>query len=241
MKSIVKYEQTTVLNVPPEVFQKNKIVTGDFYNIYRAQYKMLRTQILKRMVTNNWNTLAITSPGPSEGKTLTAINLAISVARGVNQNVMLVDFDLMRPSVARYFNIFPKYELKDYFENDIPLSQVLINPGIERLVILPTTVPIEDSSELLSSPQALLLIHEIKKRYQDRYIIFDLPPMLAADDALTFSSYTDALLLVVEINKTSREDLKKTLTMLQGVNVIGIMPNKSSESMTSYYYGYGNS
>jgi len=69
-------------------------------------------------------------------------------------------------------------------------------------------------------------------------VIFDLPPLLAADDALAFSPNVDALMLVVEENKTRKEELKKALIMLEGVNVLGIMPNKCSESSTSYYYGY---
>lgn len=239
MKSNLNNPKTTVLKVPLSELRKNRIIASYDNFAVTAQYKLLRTQVLRRMKANNWNSLAITSPRPGEGKTLTSINLAISLARGLNQTVMLVDFDLRRPSVANYFNLRPPLGLTDYLDKNVPLSEVLFNPGIEGLVILPTTVPVLDSSELLSSRKLLQLVKEIKTRYPDRFIIFDLPPLLEADDALSFSSNVDALMLVIEENKTRKEDLKNALSLLHGVNVIGIMPNKCSGSSAAYSQGYG--
>ncbi len=238
MNTNINYTQTSVLRMPCDELRKNRIIAGIGNETITAQYKMLRTQILRRMKTNNWSSLAITSPGPGEGKTLTSINLAISIARGMNQTVLLVDFDLRRPSIANYFNLIQPKGLTDYMDNDTPLTEILFSPGVEGLVVLPTIEPVLDSSEMLSSPKIRQLVEEIKTRYSDRLVIFDLPPLLAADDALAFSPYVDALMLVIEENKTRKEELKKALIMLEGVNVLGIMPNKCSESSTSYYYGY---
>lgn len=235
MKSVIIYPQTTIVNVPQHQLWKNRIISGGVDNIVSAQYKMLRTQVLRRMRANNWTSLAVTSPCPGEGKTLTAINLAISLARGMSQTVLLVDFDLGRPSIARYFNLSPSLDLIAYLDEDMPLGKILFSPGIEGLVILPTTVPVLDSSDVLSSPKLLYLVEEMKQRYQDRIVIFDLPPVLAADDALLFSSHVDALMLVVEENKTRKEELKKTLEMLDGVNIVGIVPNKCSDASKLFY------
>jgi len=237
-RSKLNYTQTSILKVPHEELRNNRIIAGNDNDATTAQYKMLRTQILHRMKANNWTSLAISSACPGEGKTLTAINLSISLARGMNRTVMLVDFDLRRPSVARYFNLAPPYCLIDYVNSDVPLSDILFNPGIDGLVVLPTTEPVADSSEMLASLKIQQLVEEIKTRYTDRIVIFDLPPMLAADDALAFSPHVDAFMLVVEENKTTKEDLKNALIMLKDVPLIGIMPNKCGEYSTSYYYGY---
>ena len=187
------------------------------------------------MKDNHWNTLAITSPGTGEGKTLTSVNLAISLAREVNHTVLLVDLDLRRPSVSSCFGYAPEYGLNDYLEYNISLSEILINPEIERLVILPGREATFNSSELLSSPKMVELVDELKTRYPTRIVIFDMPPMLIADDVLVFTPYVDAFLLVIEEGKTKENELLRSVDLLKQSNVIGTVLNKSTEVMSNYY------
>jgi capsular exopolysaccharide synthesis family protein len=188
------------------------------------------------MNTNNWNSLAVTSPATGSGKTLTSINLAISLAREVNRTVLLVDFDLRCPSVHEYFGYKPEYGLSDYLYNDIPIDKILFSPSIDRLAVLPGRESIHNSSETLRSPKMEQLVADLKGRYADRLVLFDLPPMLALDDALAFKPYTDAMLLVAEDGATKKDDLQKSIEMLKGTPLLGTVLNKShSPAIRSSY------
>ncbi len=223
----VNYTQTRQIPVDHNVLRANRVTTSVQNDAAAIAYKMLRTQVLKRMREHGWNTLALTGVGPGEGKTLTAINLAINLASEVNYTVLLVDLDLKRPSIHKYFGIMPEWGLSDYFQESMPLNQILINPGIDGLVILPNSKPIQNSSEMLSSSQMGKLVKELKTRYPSRFVLFDLPALLTTDDALAFSSYVDALLFVVEEGKTRKEDLVEAMEILRGVNVLGTVLNKA--------------
>jgi capsular exopolysaccharide synthesis family protein len=232
----LKYTQTASFRVPHDELKRNKIVTGEEKSVSAAEYKMLRTRVSRRMKVNGWNTLAVTSPGQGEGKTLTSVNLAISMAMEIDQSVLLVDLDLRRPSVARYFNCNPPAGISDYFRLDVPIGDILFNPGIDRLVILPGSERVENSSEILSSPKMIQLIEEIKSRYSRRRIIFDLPPVLITDDALAFSPYVDAMLLVIEDGKTKKSELSRAVDLLESSNILGVVVNKAKTQNQEVYY-----
>src|SRR3990172_1538446 len=206
-ESQITYSQTRVEPVSPTVLHARRVITGTETDEVTAAYKMLRTQVLQRMVAKNWNALAITSPGPGQGKTLTAINLAISLAREVHHTVLLVDLDMRRPSIHRYLGLSVQFGISDVLTNGTPLQQVLVNPGIERLVVLPGREPLHNSSEMLASPRMKQLVKDLKSRYTTRMILFDLPPLLSADDALAFAPYVDAALMVVAEGQTTRDEL----------------------------------
>ena len=234
----VQYTNTAILKIHPHELSKNRIISGIDDDIATAEYNILRTRVVQRLRANNWNTLAITSPGPGAGKTLTSINLAISLAREINHTVMLVDLDLRKPNIARSFNCAPPYGIMDYWQDNVPLDEILFNPGIDRLVVLPGSRPVRNSSEVLSSPRMVALVNELRTRYPSRIIVFDLPPVLVSDDVLAFSPYVDAMLLVIEDGKTRKDELHHTAELLRDVNVIGTVLNKSKEKTSPYYYYY---
>src|SRR3989344_8392116 len=179
----VTYTHTRTVDVEKSYLQEKRVISGIEQNSYTEAYKILRTQILQRLRENGWNSLAITSPGFNEGKTLTAINLAISIAMEVNYSVLLVDADLRNPSVHTYFGLSAGSGLSDYLTGDVPLSELLIHPAdIPRFVILPGGKPLANSSEMLTSPKLVRLVEELKTRYPSRIILFDLPPLLSAAD-----------------------------------------------------------
>jgi len=235
----VKYQSTKVVDVPDAVFEKNRIIAALAGHELADSYSMLRTRVLQQMNANNWNALALTSPATGHGKTLTAINLAISLAREVNQTVLLADLDLRNPSIHKYFDYQPTAGLSDYLKNDTPLSEALFSPGIDRLVVLPGREPIADSSEMLSSPKMVSLISELKNRYPDRLVICDLPPMLATDDALTFAPYINAILMVTEAGGTRREDLEQALSILKDVPLLGTVLNRAETASRHKSKRYG--
>ncbi len=228
--------RTRVVAVDPAILERNRIVPALPQHELTDAYRVLRTRILQTMNANHWNSLAITSPATGSGKTLTSINLAISLAREVNRTVLLADFNLRCPSIHEYFGYEPEYGLSDYLYNDIPLDKILFRPSIDRLVILPGRESIHNSSETLRSPKMEQLVAEMKSRYENRLVIFDLPPILAVDDAIAFKPYTDSILLVAEDGATRKEDLQKSLEMLKGVPLLGTVLNKSYSALSKSAY-----
>lgn len=224
----VSYTHTKTFDVDKNFLREKRIITGFGQNAFTDAYKMLRTQVLQRLQEKNWNSLAVTSAGVSEGKTVTAINLAISLAQEVNYTVLLVDADLRHPSVHTYFGCEAREGLSDYLVSDKPLPELLIHPAdIPRFVVLPGGQSLPNSSEMLNSPKMARLVEELKTRYPSRIVVFDLPPILDTADALAFSPYVDAALLVIEEGKTQGEDVRHAVGLLQGTTLIGTVLNKS--------------
>ena len=227
--SPIKYTQTHSADVENDVMREHRLINALEQSEYTDSVKLLRTQVLQRMSDNDWNVLAVASASPGEGKTQTALNLGISIALEVEYTVLVVDANLRHPSVHEYFGIKPKYGLSDYLKNDIALSEALINPnGIDHFVIVPGGNSMQNSAEMLSSPKMGALVEELKNRYPKRIVIFDLPPLLGAADALAFVPYIDAALLVVEDGVTGESDLKTAVDMLSVTNIIGTVLNKST-------------
>ena len=234
-ESGISYSQTRVHQISPAILRENRVLMGGINDEATSAYKVLRTQVLQRMVSRAWNALAVTSPGPAQGKTLTAVNLAVSLAREVHHTVLLVDLDLRNPSIHQCFGINPDKGISDFLLRGTPINEILVNPGIERLVILPGRESLPNSSEILASPQMSQMVEELKSRYPSRFVLFDLPPTLSADDAMAFAPYVDAALLVIEEGKTTSDELMQTINLLGQVQIIGTVLNKSAEKITPYY------
>ena len=211
-----------------------RIVTTEVDPSVRTAYKMLRTRILQTMRTNGWSSLAITSAGQGDGKTLTAINLAISLAGDVNHHVCLVDLDMKRSSVAKYLGLEPEQGISNVLKNESKLKNIIVKPNIERLFVIPNVTVEDQTSELLSSPE---MRHTASQLIQNpnRIIIYDMPPILAADEMLAFSPYVDAILVVVAEGITPRTDAMKVRELLADMNVIGTLLNRSDEKTAAYY------
>jgi protein-tyrosine kinase len=232
------YTKTKTINLDPEVLRNNRVIMG-LYNDPRADiFRVLRTNVIRQLRENNWNSFAITSATVGAGKTFISLNLAIAIAMEGNQSVLLVDADLKRPAVGNYLDLKLEAGLFDYLNGNISLEDILINPGIERLVILPGRHSNNNTSELISSRKMVNLIKEIKSRYESRIIIFDLPPLFAADDALLFMPHIDAALLVVEDGKNTSDELQHSMHILEQTNLLGLVVNKSRQPIPTYQYGY---
>lgn len=229
------YNRTRTIDVDARVFHHSRLVTTKGDDPTLNAYKMLRTQVLQRMAAKGWRSLAVTSARAGEGKSLTATNLAITLALDTNHTVLLVDADMRRPSIARLFGCGQMPGLRDCLLDDLPVEDVLFSPGISRLVILPGGAPVRGSSELLTLPKTRAMIEELKHRYPERIVIFDLPPLLDTDDSLVLSPFVDAVLLVVEDGKTPRDDLRQAVHLLGNLPIIGTVLNKSQDSGLRVY------
>ena len=226
--SSIKYTRTQSVEGSHEKMRENRLVSSMEHCEYTDALKILSTQVLQRMKENHWSSIAVTSPRKSEGKTTTAINLGISIAKEIEYTVLVVDANLRHPNMHEYFGINPQHGLSDYLTGDIELSDVLINPkGLDHFVILPAGRSHQASSELLGSPKMCSLVEELTSRYPKRIIIFDLPPVLETADALAFVPCIDTALVVVEDDVTKEADLKSAVEMLSVTNIIGTVLNKS--------------
>ncbi len=232
----ISYTQTKIVELSRESLERQRVIAGLYNNPQSAVFRMLRTQILKKMRDNDWKTLAITSPTAEEGKSLVASNLAVAMAMELNQTVLLVDMDLRNPSINQYFSLNAQSGLKDYLEQNIELRDVLINPGIKRMVVLPGVGRAENSAELLSSPKMAELIAELRTQYESRIIIFDAPPILQTDDVLLSTNYFDATLLVLEDGKNKEAEITRSMQLLEGHHLIGTVLNKSDKPPIHQYY-----
>lgn len=235
------YTVTKSLPVDFAYLKENHIVIGDNYPLVAEEYKILRTQILQKTKKDHLNTIMFAGPKPDEGKSLTTINVAVSIAQEIDQTVLIVDTDLRNPSIHKYFGLPAKRGLVDFLKGGVPIPDLLIHPeGIGKLVILPGGKPAGDAAELIKSPQMMDLVHELKHCYLDRYVLFDLPPILNFADALAFAPLVDGIVLVIEAGRTRREDLVQSIEMLKDYNIMGIVLNKvagkkADDSYADYY------
>lgn len=223
----IQYTQTRTVTLSREFLRRQRVIAGYNPCDFVDAYKILRTRVLHKMREQGWNTLAITSPSAGCGKSLTAINLALSIALEIHQSALLADANLRDPSVHRYLGIDPGVGLGDHLIDNVPLSRILINPkGMSRFVVLPGKRPIFNSSELITSPKMAQLVREMKHRYASRFIVFDLPHLGTAD-ALSFMPHVDAAVLVVEEGKTTQQELSRAIAALEGTPLVGLVLNKA--------------
>lgn len=218
----------------------------DPYSSAAEEYRKLRARIFQVTEKDFLNTLMVTSSQAGEGKTVTAINLAVAIAHELDHTVLLIDADLRKPSVHRYLGLNPKYGLGDYLENrkDLSLSDIMIKTGIGKLVVLPAGNPPEKPAELISSDRMRLLIREIKHRYRDRYIIFDSSPLLMTADSLSLCDYMDGIIFVVQAASTPKKAVTQALSSIKGYNILGTVfnavPKYLAKNLYPYYYGSGS-
>ena len=232
----IQYTYTRKVAVDLDLLRRQRlIVDGSDKGLWET-YKLLRTHVLHRTKRENRNTLMFTGPLPNEGKSLTAINLAIAISQKVGQTVLLVDGDMRSPTIHRYLDLPSGPGLTDFLTSGYPIAECLVHPeGLTNLVVLPSGGSSIESAELLSSPRMLDLVRELKHFYPERYVLFDLPPLIYAD-SLAFAPLVDGIVLVVEAGKTPREEIVHSMDLLKEFPILGFVLNKIDDVPLSYDY-----
>ena len=230
------YRQTRVVRLNPRHLEKNRIVAMNKSNLSSLSFDLLRTKVLQKMEEHGWRTLAIASPVAECGKTVVAINLAISIAHHSNKTAMLVDFDLRKPKVAEYLGLPDGPSLNEVLEGNADASEAFVNPGMPRLVVLPVARPIRKSAEMLDSTRVNQLISDLRERYKERIVIFDLPPILNTDDAIVVLPKIDCVLVVVANGMCTKKEIEDCLHHIPEAKLVGTVLNKAEGEPRSDYY-----
>lgn len=187
----------------------------------------------------NGNLVMVTSALPGEGKTFVAINLAMSIALEVDSTVLLVDADVVAPSVPRVLGLRTGKGVMDALtEPDLDLGEVMLKTNVSRLSLLPAGTPHRRASELLASDTMAELLEEVSSRYADRLVIFDSPPLLATTESRVLASHMGQVVVVVEAERTTHGALESALSTIETCPVVMTMLNKASAGDTGAYYGY---
>jgi protein-tyrosine kinase len=231
----ILYSRTKVFMPPPGHLERNRIMNPDAAEPAAAAYRMLRTQVLQRLDAHAWRSLAIFSAGADDGKTTTAINLAVNMAIDRSHTVLLVDFDFKHPTLADRLGLTPEFGADDVLTGRAALEDCLYHPqGFDRLVVLPARAALNNSSEILAGPRNRELVAELRARYPERVVIFDLPPVLQADDALSFAPLVECGLVVAAEGRTRRNDLVRTIELLNKTPLIGTVLNRAADAPSGY-------
>jgi protein-tyrosine kinase len=220
----------------PETMERHGVLLQLRDETAERSYKILRTRLQQRMDEVPWHSIVVTAASAGDGKTLTAINVAIAMARDINTWVFLVDLDMQRPQVGAYLGLQYDKGLSDYLAGTASFEDVVYEPGVERLAVIPNGRPLEQSSELLASPRMLDLVRRLATEVPRRVVIFDMPPLLLSDDVLRFLPNVDGLLFVVSEAKTQRSALANAREILPEDKLLGVVLNRSHEREESGYY-----
>lgn len=210
------------------------------------QYRVIKRPLIANAMgkgastLNHANLIMVTSALPGEGKTFNAINLAMSIAAELDNTVMLVDADVARPSVLRVLGLPGGPGLLDLLENSADMSDVLLKTNIDKLTLLPSGTPHARATELLASDAMRLLLDDMARRYPDRIIIFDSPPLLLTTESRALAAQMGQIVMVVQAEKTLQSDVVHALSTIEACPVRLLLLNQArAAAKAGYGYGYG--
>lgn len=219
---------------------KNLIVWRNPQSVEAEQFKILRTNLLFPVSGLPPKVIMVSSFLPGEGKSFTSSNLAVSIAQNINQNVLLMDCDLRKPSIHSIFGFDDAEGLSEYLLEGVSLSSIIAKTNIERLSIIPAGLVPDNPSELLSSRAMEDLIVEVKERYDDRIIIIDSPPIKLTAEANVLARHVDGIVMVVKCGSTNRDLVSNAIDSIEKDKILGVVFNHFNKKKSSYYgYDYG--
>ena len=226
------------IHLNKEHLEKFRLIAYNNADSRSNSFDMLRTQVVQAMDQRNWQFLAVTSPTAGCGKTVTAINLALSIARQPERSVLLVDMDLQRPQVATSLGLKCRDGLLSLLDGRAGLADVLVQARIDNsgLIVLPAEAPMLGSSELMASRAMSTLLQAIKRDFKSRIVILDMPPMLTSDDVITILPQIDCVVLVAAAGTSTVSEIKDCSKHLQTAEVVRVVLNKAPETAIGYGY-----
>jgi len=240
---------TALLNIDLDNLDKRGylINTGERKSI-KDEFRQIKRTLLNNAfgngakLLNHPNLIMVSSAKPNEGKTFVSINLALSIALEQDKTVLLIDADVLRPSVGRELGTENAEGLIEYLlKEEKHVSEIIFNTNIDKLKLIPAGTPHHLSNELLASEKMAALASELASRYPDRVVIFDCPPLIGVTETLVLANLMGQAIVVVEESKTSIANIKAATEPLNEDLAVGIVLNKAIRSHKDLYgyYGYG--
>jgi protein-tyrosine kinase len=226
--------------------QRHLVSLSSERRLINEEYRVIK----RKLITNAFgplshtlkhpNLILVSSSRPGEGKTFSAINLALSIALEQDKTVLLVDSDVLRPSISKTLDINHDVGLTDYLlSSDVKASDIILSTNVERLKIITAGRPHHLSTELLASERMLMLVNEFASRYPDRMVIFDAPPLLGVNETAVMASMCGQAVVVVEENSTKLTEIEQAVALLPKDIATGFLINKAHRNQgKGYGYGY---
>ena len=230
------------------------LVPNQSRNLLANEFRVIKRPLIANAMgkgsnpIQNGNLIMVTSALPGEGKSFTAVNLAVSIAMELDNTVMLVDADVARPSVLTMLGLPPTEGLLDVVDKDsLDISEVLLHTNIEKLSILPSGTAHPRATELLASEAMIRLLDDVSKRYPDRIIVFDSPPLLLTTEARALATHMGQIVIVVQSGATTQAAVREAISTIESCPLKMMVLNQATQSASDRYgygyaygYGYGN-
>ena len=215
-------------------------------SVIAEEYRVIKRPLIRNVqgkgaaAVANGNLIMVTSALPGEGKSFTAINLAMSIAMELDHTVLLVDADFSRPAILSRLGLPPAKGLMDVLVGDVDdLSEVMMRTNVENLSILPAGMPHQRVTELIASGAMNRMLDEMSSRYAERIIVFDSPPLLATTEARVLATHMGQIVVVVEAGRTTHGAVKQALSTIEVCPVKLLVLNKAGDGAHGSLYGYG--
>jgi exopolysaccharide/PEP-CTERM locus tyrosine autokinase len=242
------YESPLTVNILDRLRDANMLVPdSDLEPSFQDDYRKIKRPLLSNAfgrsasLVDRGNLILTSSSIPGEGKSYTAVNLALSIAQEKDITVMLVDCDSAKRGVSKLLGMAKYDGLVDVLESDtLDIGDVLLHTDVPGLRLIPSGGHHDYVNELLASHRMISLVEEITQRYDDRIIIFDGPPLLATPQAQVLAGLVGQIVFVVEAGKTAQALVEEAIGLLPEEKAIGLVLNKHEgmAGRTGYYYGY---
>jgi exopolysaccharide/PEP-CTERM locus tyrosine autokinase len=234
-------EEDAPKTTPDDIILDDKLVS--FFqpsSMVAEQFKRLRTHIIRPGLENSAKTILVTSTVAGEGKSLIAVNLAITIATELHSHALLVDCDLRNPSLSRMFGLQEKKGLSDYLRGEAEIPDLLIKTSVDKLSVFSGGTVQENPVELIGSNRMKSLVKDLKSRYDDRYIIIDSSPLLATTEPSVLNEMVDGIILVIKSGETPRESVHQAIKLLKKEKILGVVLNSlefKTQAMIRRYFG----
>ncbi len=239
---VARFEPLRAVVISADACEKNRVLVTDAQLRAMphadAAYRLIRSRVQQRLKRHAWFSLGVASPSPNDGKTVTTLNLAISIAREKQRRVYVLDLDMRNPSICGYLGLQDVRPLTEYFAGEAKPEDVLVQTSVSHLIVAGARSGVEGASEMLAGTRLEEMLSHIRLRSPDAVVLIDLPPVNSTDEALVVAPRVDAMLIVVSEGKTQRQDLARALGTLSEFTIAGVVVNNSSDSQAAKYDYY---
>lgn len=234
------WESLARVELEPRILERNNLFTRTDESPAGPAFELLRTRVAQAMAEKGWRRLGVTSPRHGCGKSFTAANLALSLARRPGSRTVLVDMDLRRPSLDSLLGLEPNGPLREFLDGSQPLESLFVRIGKSLAVGLNAT-PLEDASDVLHAPDTADALAAMETQLDPELTIFDLPPALVGDDVIAMAGKVDAVLLVIDGTKTTKRDISACEALFDGkLPLLGVVLNRAQDfGLSGLRYGKG--